>query len=151
MSLQLTSAHLKMSLLTNNPADQSEDILDITNMVLSCADGQDPIQSMREALDADRRKKPLCADLWSMINYLHDSLNRTAAEKTALRKDVLALKAENSNLNSSSVELKEKLLNLQDEVCAYKQTTIAKLQSINLAKSTIPLKYSGNTLTNHGC
>ena len=146
-SLQLTSAHLEMSLPTDDPTDQSEDTLDTTAMVLSCADGQDPILSMREALETDRRKKTTCADLWGMVNYLHDGLNRTAAENAALTKDILALKEENTKLKLSSSELKEKLLDLQDELRANNQTTTAKLQSINPIKLTSPTNYSSNSLT----
>ena len=145
--VQLTSAHLNMS--TNDPVDQSDDTLDTTDVALSCSDGQDPILLMRDALDADRRKKPTCTQLWAMVNHLYDSSNRTAAENAALRKDCLTLKAENANLHLSSAELREKLLDLQDEFQAYKQKTTADLQSINPTKSTSPPRHSRNTVSNN--
>ena len=141
-----------MSETTNDPAYQAEDTLDTTNIVLSCADGQDPILSMREALEADRRKKTSCAELWGMVNHLYDDFNRTTTENAALRKDLSALKVENTNLHSSSVKLEEKLLNLQDEFRAYKHTADAKLQSmmsIKLPQSTSPPDHSRNTVTNY--
>ena len=114
-------------------------------MALPSSDRKDPIMAMREALDADRRKKSLCADLWSMVNFLYDSVNRTAAENVVLKNDLLILKAQNTDLCSSNVHLNKRILDLQDEFRVFKQIITAKLQSINPHQSMDP---TINTLSN---